>query len=47
MKTAILSWLQNDGTGGFSVNQLKGKQLSLTFQPEALVDQMQFSPADN
>ena len=24
MKTVILSWLQNDGTRGFSVDQLKG-----------------------
>ena len=37
MKTAILSWLQNDGTRGFSKNQLKGKQLSLTFRPDVLV----------
>ena len=37
MKTAILSWLQNDGTRGFSVDQLKGKKLSLMFQPDALV----------
>ena len=27
IKTAILSWLQNDGTRGFSKDQLKGKQL--------------------
>ena len=33
-KTVILSWLQN---GGFSKDQLKGKQLSPTFQPDALV----------
>ena len=33
LKTAILSWLQNDGTRGFSIDQLKGKQLLLTFQP--------------
>ena len=26
-----------DGSRGFSVVQLKGKQLSLTFQPDALV----------
>ena len=26
LKTAILSWLQNDGTRGFSKDQLKGKQ---------------------
>ena len=38
MKTAILSWLQNDGTWGFSKYQLKGKQLSLMFRPDALVD---------
>ena len=37
MKTAILSWLQNDGNRGFSKDQLKGKQLSPTFQPDALV----------
>ena len=37
VKTAILSWLQNDGTRGFSKDQLKGKQLSLMFQPDALV----------
>ena len=37
MKTAILSWLQNDGTRGFSKDQLKGKQLLLTFRPDALV----------
>ena len=34
MKTAILSWLQNDG---FSKDQLKGKQLLPTFRPDALV----------
>ena len=37
MKTAILSWLQNDGNRGFSKDQLKGKQLSPTFRPDALV----------
>ena len=37
MKTAILSWLQNDGTRGFSKDQLKEKQLSLTFRPDTLV----------
>ena len=35
LKTVILSWLQNDGTRGFSIDQLKGKQLSLTFWPAA------------
>ena len=35
MKTAILSWLQNDGTRVFSKDQLKGKQLSAVFQPDA------------
>ena len=28
---------QNDGTRGFSIDQLKGKQLSPMFQPDALV----------
>ena len=37
MKTVILSWLQNDGTKGFSKDQLKGKQLSPMFRPDALV----------
>ena len=37
MKTAILSWLQNDGSREFSKDQLKGKRLSLMFQPDALV----------
>ena len=37
LKTAILSWLQNDGTRGLSVDQLKGKQLSLTIRPDPLV----------
>ena len=37
MKAVILSWLQNDGTRGFSVDQLKGKQPLLTFRPDALV----------
>ena len=37
LKTAILSWLQNDITRGFSKDQLKGKQLSPTFWPDALV----------
>ena len=37
LKTSILSWLQNDGSREFSVDQLKGKQLSPTFQPDALV----------
>ena len=37
MKTAIFSWLQNDGNRGFSKDQLKGKQLLPTFQPDALV----------
>ena len=36
-KTVILSWLQNDGTRGFSKDQLRGKQLSLMFWPDALV----------
>ena len=36
MKTVILSWLQNDGTREFSKDQLKGKQLSSTFRPDAL-----------
>ena len=31
LKTVILSWLQNDGTRGFSKDQLKGKQLSPMF----------------
>ena len=38
MKTAILSWLQNDGNRGFSKDQLKGKQLlpmlKCLFSPE-------------
>ena len=33
----ILNWLQNDGTRGFFKDQLKGKQLLPTFQPDALV----------
>ena len=37
MKTVTLSWLQNDGTRGFSKDQLKGKQLSPMFRPDALV----------
>ena len=38
VKTAILSWLQNDGNRWFSKDQLyKGKQLSPTFRPDALV----------
>ena len=37
MKTAILSWLQKDGNRGFSKDQLKGKQLSPMFRPDALV----------
>ena len=37
MKTVILNWLQNDGTRGFSKGQLKGKQLSPMFRPDALV----------
>ena len=37
MKTAILSWHQNDGNRGFSKDQLEGKQLSPTFRPGALV----------
>ena len=37
MKTTILSWLQNDGTRGFSVDQLIGNKLLPTFQPDALV----------
>ena len=37
LKTAILSWLQNDGTRGFSVDHHKEKQLSPTFRPGALV----------
>ena len=36
VKAVILSWLQNDGNRGFSKGQLKGKQLSLTFRPDAL-----------
>ena len=35
MKTVILSWLQNDGTRGFYKDQVKGKQLSPTFRPDA------------
>ena len=27
IKTAILSWLQNDGSRGFSIDQLKGNNL--------------------
>ena len=27
LKTAILSWLQNDGSRGFSVDQFKGNNL--------------------
>ena len=42
MKTAILSWLQNDGTRGFSKDQLKGRQLLFMFRPYALV-----RPEDN
>ena len=37
LKTVILSWLQNDGTREFSKDQLKGKQLLLTFWSDALV----------
>ena len=37
MNTAVLSWLQNDGSRGLSVDQLEGKQILLTFQPDALV----------
>ena len=37
MKTAIPSWLQNDGNRGFSKDLLKGKQLLPTFQPDPLV----------
>ena len=37
LKTAFLSWLQNDGTRGFSKDQLEGKQLLSTFWPDALV----------
>ena len=37
MKTVILSWPQNDETRGFSIDQLKGKQFSPMFQPDALV----------
>ena len=37
MKAAILSWLQNDQTRRFSKDQPKGKQLLLTFRPDALV----------
>ena len=37
MKTAILSWLQNDGTRGFSKDQLKRKQLLPMFRQDALV----------
>ena len=37
MKTAILSWLQNDGTREFSKDQLKGKQVSPMFRPDALI----------
>ena len=38
MKTAILSWLQNDGTrGSLKRTQLKGKQLLPTFGPDAVV----------
>ena len=37
MKTVILSWLQNDGTRRFSVDQLKGKPLLPMFQPDVLV----------
>ena len=37
MKTAILSWLQNDGTRGFSNDQFKRKQFSPLFRPDALV----------
>ena len=37
MKTAIISWLQNDGSRGFSVDQLKEKQLLPMFRPDALV----------
>ena len=37
MKTEVLSWLQNDGSRGYSVDQLKGRQLSPTFRPDAPV----------
>ena len=37
MKTGVLSWLQIDGSRGFSVDQLKRKQLSPTFRPDAPV----------
>ena len=37
MKTVVLSWLQNDGTMRFSVDQLKGKPLLPMFQPDALI----------
>ena len=35
LKTAILSWPQNDGSREFSVDQFKGKQLSPMFRPDA------------
>ena len=52
MMTVILSWLQNDGTRGFSKDQLKRKQLSPTFPLDALVVfkaevKKTFSPKDN
>ena len=37
LKIVILNWFQNDGTRGLSKDQLKRKQLSPTFQPNALV----------
>ena len=37
MKTVIFSWLQNDGSKEFFVNQLNRKQLSSMFSPDAAV----------
>ena len=44
MKSVILSWLQNDGSRRFSIDQLRKKQLLPTFQPDVLVVFSALSP---
>ena len=52
MQTRTLSWLQNYNNRGFSVDQLKGKQLLLMFRLDALVifrakSKLNVSPKDD
>ena len=46
MKTAILSWLQNDGSRELLVDRLKGNNF-LMFRSDFLVVSANFNPKDN